>query len=50
MLINYQGLFLIRMRFYSREKDTAVTGRFQTEEEFGKAIALRSKTYVERIR
>ncbi|RJE19219.1 Phosphotransferase enzyme family [Aspergillus sclerotialis] len=30
--------------FFSREKDTAVTGPFQTEEDFGKAIALRSKT------
>ncbi|KAI2896002.1 hypothetical protein CBS63078_8341 [Aspergillus niger] len=30
--------------FFSRERDTAVTGPFQTEEEFGKAIALRSKT------
>ncbi|KAJ5550891.1 Phosphotransferase enzyme family protein [Penicillium sp. DV-2018c] len=29
--------------FYSREKDPAVTGPFQTEEEFGKAIALRSQ-------
>ncbi|KAL4786867.1 phosphotransferase family protein [Aspergillus varians] len=29
--------------FFSREKDPAVTGPFQTEEEFGKAIALRSK-------
>ncbi|RDW90001.1 aminoglycoside phosphotransferase family protein [Aspergillus mulundensis] len=29
--------------FFSREKDTAVTGPFQTEEEFGKAIALRSR-------
>jgi serine/threonine protein kinase len=30
--------------FFSREKDTAVTGPFQTEEEFRTAIALRSKT------
>lgn len=30
--------------FFSHEKDTAVTGSFQTEEDFGKAIALRSKT------
>ncbi|KAJ6018475.1 Phosphotransferase enzyme family protein [Penicillium canescens] len=30
--------------FFSSEKDPAVTGPFQTEEEFGKAIALRSKT------
>ncbi|KAL4746588.1 hypothetical protein BDW72DRAFT_207202 [Aspergillus terricola var. indicus] len=29
--------------FFSREKDPTVTGPFQTEEEFGKAIALRSK-------
>ncbi|KAJ6027948.1 Phosphotransferase enzyme family protein [Penicillium herquei] len=29
--------------FFSREKDPAVTGPFQKEEEFGKAIALRSK-------
>ncbi|KAL4745509.1 hypothetical protein BDW72DRAFT_208146 [Aspergillus terricola var. indicus] len=29
--------------FFSREKDPAVTGPFQTEEEFGRAIALRSK-------
>lgn len=29
--------------FFSREKDPAITGPFQTEEEFGKAIALRSK-------
>ncbi|KAL4814213.1 phosphotransferase enzyme family protein [Aspergillus spinulosporus] len=29
---------------FSREKDHAVTGPFQTEEEFGRAIALRSKT------
>ncbi|KAG2413371.1 hypothetical protein HFD88_002560 [Aspergillus terreus] len=30
--------------FFSREEDPAVTGPFQTEEEFGKAIALRSQT------
>ena len=30
--------------FFSREKDPAITGPFQTEEDFGKAIALRSKT------
>jgi aminoglycoside phosphotransferase (APT) family kinase protein len=30
--------------FFSREKDPAITGLFQTEEEFGRAIALRSKT------
>ena len=29
--------------FFSREKDPAVTGPFQTEEEFGRAIALCSK-------
>ncbi|KAF9884966.1 hypothetical protein FE257_000876 [Aspergillus nanangensis] len=29
--------------FFSREKDPTITGPFQTEEEFGKAIALRSK-------
>ena len=29
--------------FYSREEDPAITGPFQTEEEFGRAIALRSK-------
>ncbi|OGM40932.1 phosphotransferase enzyme family protein [Aspergillus bombycis] len=29
--------------FYSRENDPAVTGPFQTEEEFGKAIVLRSQ-------
>lgn len=29
--------------FFSREKDPTVTGPFQTEEEFGSAIALRSK-------
>ncbi|KAJ5487713.1 Phosphotransferase enzyme family protein [Penicillium desertorum] len=30
--------------FFSREKDPAITGPFQTEEQFGRAIALRSKT------
>lgn len=29
--------------FYSRENDPAIIGPFQTEEEFGRAIALRSK-------
>ncbi|KAJ5929210.1 Phosphotransferase enzyme family protein [Penicillium verhagenii] len=29
--------------FFSREKDPAITGPFQAEEELGKAIALRSK-------
>lgn len=29
--------------FWSREKYPAITGPFQTEEEFGRAIALRSK-------
>ncbi|KAL4809501.1 hypothetical protein BDV18DRAFT_132197 [Aspergillus unguis] len=29
--------------FYSHEGDPAITGPFQTEEEFGRAIALRSK-------
>ncbi|PYI23684.1 phosphotransferase enzyme family protein [Aspergillus violaceofuscus CBS 115571] len=29
--------------FFSREQDPAVTGPFRTEEEFGKAIALRSQ-------
>ncbi|PLN81340.1 phosphotransferase family protein [Aspergillus taichungensis] len=32
-----------RRYFFSREKDPAITGPFQTEEEFGTAIALRSK-------
>ncbi|PWY83202.1 hypothetical protein BO94DRAFT_536673 [Aspergillus sclerotioniger CBS 115572] len=30
--------------FFSGERDPAVTGPFQTEEEFGKAITLRSQT------